>query len=746
MKGFKYLFLLSLIMILTIPFKIYAEETEENWKGILDSENFTISDSKGIHKKIKLEGAWDNVNDLSWKYCAYIANSHPGYFVFDFEKEQDIGSFKLCKGLYCTMYTEFYDRDNKLMKTIFTNYGEDGLGHYQIFNYDINLEGVKKVKIVNRNYYDVLALQEIEFFQMPPTMGDLAGTYDTTISRINLSWNDLGEGVTYKLFLNNSLVETFDNATLNHTFEDLISNTSYEVKILASKEGFRDSIFVDNIKTLNFFSFPPTNPNSNVGDTWISVKWSGVNEAVGYQVQIDDGEIINIDDLNYRFTNLKPDTNYTVKIRTVFEGGLYSEWKVMEIRTLPPPEVPPYKPDRLDILENGYNSIKVEVSKTLYADSYVWYLNSRKISETVERIFVYEGLKESTSYTLSCKPKNEFGESRFGAVRLVTTLEIQKPRVTSVKTENAGYSGSGGINKKLTWEGKNVNQGYEVWIDGKKVADYDVDTTSSVIDYDKLGLEDGFHDIEIKPKDPNGIGYRVKVTNKGTGNEDIDNVVGKIDTSLQHIKKGGLYLLILLIIFSISMFGALFLFNKFKLGLVTTTPEQIESDPDQAMTVDKKDRHVLDKQVKQIADNIEDRYYERKKEEKEVKRITNKVPAYRMKDKKQMIVRLSSGHKRVEIDDFGKYLEHAKLSKYDKQMLKNAVEDWNKKSQTKQFFHISSNNKKLSLGGYIMKESNVEGGGKNDGKSPDEVIRAYEARMMKMVADRNKELHENNKG
>ncbi|SHJ54308.1 fibronectin type III domain-containing protein [Paramaledivibacter caminithermalis] len=731
--------LVLLLTILLVFNLLGIQSFAISYIGLLDSESYTMSQS---NVRYELSRIVDNVANDSWSNgCGFEVGS---YIDFIFDEIQDIDS---------VVYDTSMDYN---MKIIF--YGENGLVIYEKSlpgaasggSINVQVEGVKRVRLYRYSGSGRSLFEEIDFTPMLPKMGDLVCTYDTAISKINLSWNDLGEGVTYKLYLNNNLIETFDNSTLNYTINNLTSNTTYEIKIIASKEGYRDAVFIDNITTLNYFSFSPTNTDSNVGDTWINVKWDEVSEAIGYQVQIDDGEIINVNDLSYRFEELQSDTSYTVKIRTAFEGDLYSDWTIINAKTLLPPEVPPYKPDSLEILQVDTDSVKVKVSDTLYADSYIWYLNNNMVAETTEREYTFTGLKENTSYSVACRAKNEYGESRFPVSRLVKTLEIPKPKVTSVSTQNAGYSAGGGLIKQVTWDSENVEEGFELYVDGALVGEYDALTNEAALNFEELGLEDGYHDIEIRPKDADGVGYKVRITNQGTDNEDMDQVVGFMDKALQVIKKGGIYFLIILISFGLSMFGAQFLFNKFKLSLVTTTPEQLEAEPDEAMSVDFKKKDGMDKQFKEIADRAEDGYFRNKKENirfdknikqenKEAKVITRYVPKYRMKNKTEMVVKVSAGYRNIDLGDLDNYLKYARMNEYDKQLIKNAVEDWKKKSNFNKFVHISSNNKKLTLGGYKMKEEKkpIEGGVKNNvKKTEEEVIREYENKILNLAKNK----------
>ena len=670
-------------------------------------------------------------------FCKY------DYIKIDFDEPIDIyatlklhhnkatvnGSTVTLQNTIMTYY--FYDSDNKLLLS--KKSSTDSIETI------VDLEDVSSVRIVPQSSMSLI--KEFEFFSKADP---IICVYSANYKNISLDWNEVTQASAYEVYNNNVLVDTVTDT--NYELEGLIPGIAYNIKIKSICESYASSVWQESIETKNFFV--------NVTDeeyTSATIKVDEFEGAISYEYQLDDNSPITSNTSIHKFEDLTPDTSYTVKVRVKLSDDVYSGWRIIEFKTLEPPKVPPNKPVRIEVIETTTDSIHVSVSEVMFATSYVWYLNNKEIAQTNDLEYIFENLDDNKTYTLSCRSMNEYGKSRYSVVKLVRTLEKVKPKVTSVTSSNGGYTDSGNLKKNINWQGSNVVEGYELYIDGVLVKEFDSTTNESVIDFEELGLDDGFHDIEVKPKDPNGIGYKVRISNQSTSNEDLDEVVGFIDEASQILKRAGMFLVLSIVMMALTFVSTLFLFNKFKLSLVTTTSEQLEADPDKAMAIDFKKNDGMDKQFKELADVSEDSYFKAKKEndkadktvskDKESKKATKKksedndlspatdyVPRYKLKNKSQMTVQLSNSRKNIDINDIDNYLKYSKLNKYDKQLIKNAHGDWEKKSKFKKFNHMGSKDKNLSLGGY--RDKSIKGGDTVASKSD---IKSLEKRIIDEV-------------
>lgn len=486
-------------------------------------------------------------------------------------------------------------------------------------NYIISVSGVKAL-----DGTPMIGTKVSEFMTELPGMGDLSLVYNASVKKISLSWNDL-QADEYQVYLNNNLIETVNDTS--YIIDGLSSNTLYEVKVVAKKAGYKDSVIQESVTTLNYFSQYPSSEVGDVGYNYAVVSWDTVLDAVGYEVKLGEmGEVqyLNSDVLKYRFDGLTELTDYVVYIRSIFESDV-SDWNTVNFTTLAEPEVPPPKPENLFLIEKGLDYITVEVSDTVYSDGYNFYLNNVKVHSQLERVYTYSLLEPGTTYSLAVKSYNSYGESRMSAGLIIRTDEEPIPRVTNATSSWVDDGGSATpLKQKVSWQSENVVDGFKLLVDGVEVETYSADKSEAVIDFELLGLEPGLHDIEILPI--GGQPYKLVVNTQSSGNEDMDKVLGSVQKGTNVIKTAGLYLLFGLVSFCILIFSITWLFNKWKLGLVTRNPDQIEADPDVVLKTDLVDKgdgvpnNPIDVQAYRNAKSVEKEYKQQKSNSKQYKK------------------------------------------------------------------------------------------------------------------------------
>jgi hypothetical protein len=593
-------FLLIIIMLSLQTIVFAAGE----WDGLLDIVPKTISGTTTSYFH-----AFDND-----PYSSYSMGSGGGHSAtINLSIPCNIQYFKI-KGTIYSLYVLMYDSNDNVLYSSKVN-----IGFNQISNFVVNKSGIKKIYMYSvasdPNSNNVF---EFEIYGTTQQLESPVLVYQSTVKKINVSWNSVSNAQKYKVYLNNVFqAETID---LSYTFENLIPDTDYTVKVEAVADGWAPASSTVTVRTKSYFSAPPQQGDTNVTDRTAKIQWSAVEDTKYYEVRLGtDGQIIQTNDLSYIFENLDAETEYTAYVRQVNLSDIASEWTVINFKTLPPPEVPPPKPDNLTLLEKGEDYIKVEVSETLYAQGYNFYLNNSKVTSQQERIYTFENLNPGTVYSVSVRAFNQYGESRFPTGLIVQTDEPKIPTVTNVTNS---WSGSGGFPSKQTvsWDAKYVQQGFRVKVNGTEIGTYGPDVRSAEIDFNQLGLEPGLHEVEVVPLDQNGKSYTLKVNTKSTGNQDFDKILGYFTDGLNYIKKAGNYFLLGIISFVVLFLVIVFLFNKWKLGLITRNPEQLEANPDQALknelvtSGDPLPNNPLDVQTYKAAKDSESGYYKQKEE------------------------------------------------------------------------------------------------------------------------------------
>ncbi|MHB1395029.1 MAG: fibronectin type III domain-containing protein [Clostridia bacterium] len=233
----------------------------------------------------------------------------------------------------------------------------------------------------------------------------------------------------------------------------------------------------------------PTNFKAYAGDTFVSLTWDTVVDAVYYDVEID-GAIVNLDTRTSTIHDgLEPNTAHNYRVRAVGTGKT-SDWSNMLTVTtfaLPAPK---------NITSTASETSIQTVWDAVYgAASYDLDFDGTIISDILDTTYTYSGLAPGTQHTLSIRAKNDTGTSNWSIPVNVSTIRngLDVPFI------------SGAVEKDLVivlWNSMNDATGYDLEVDGTIIGNL------SGTSYRHTGLAPGTSHT-----------YRVRVRNvSGTGN------------------------------------------------------------------------------------------------------------------------------------------------------------------------------------------------------------------------------------
>jgi chitodextrinase len=153
----------------------------------------------------------------------------------------------------------------------------------------------------------------------------------STENTITLTWNAVGNAVSYDIELDGEVISNGNSTNYVHT--GLLPNTTHSYRIRsinpAGKSEWSSEVTAKTITD----SLPiPMNIVANSGKTSVEIRW---NEIVGMEYQIEaDGNIID-NGINciYTHSGLTPDTEHTYRVRS-HKAGSYSDWSSpIKVRT-----------------------------------------------------------------------------------------------------------------------------------------------------------------------------------------------------------------------------------------------------------------------------------------------------------------------------------------------------------------------------------------------------------------------------
>ena len=171
-------------------------------------------------------------------------------------------------------------------------------------------------------------------------------TVEQTTDSITLTWKKVTGATGYRVYLYNKETGKYESLkTLKgteYTVKKLKSGTTYKFAVKAySKNEYEETIWADSYTKITTATKPDTlKVKSTAGSKKVSLSWSAVRGATGYQVymQAPGGEFERIkvtDSTKYTVTGLKSGATYNFRVRaykTVDGKNIYGGYKTFSVK------------------------------------------------------------------------------------------------------------------------------------------------------------------------------------------------------------------------------------------------------------------------------------------------------------------------------------------------------------------------------------------------------------------------------
>jgi len=188
--------------------------------------------------------------------------------------------------------------------------------------------------------------------------------------------------------------------------------------------AFSNQLIAYNATTTSAISIP-LNVIVATTDTTLEVSWDSIAEAESYDISLDDN-ITHTTALNYIYNSLEPNTQHTIKVRAVNQGG-NSEWntEISKYTLLATP---------INIVTTP-SSISIDLAweATAGATDYEVYRDNVKIGTSSTNSYSDSGLIAGESYVYRIKAYNEAGNvSALSEPLTVSTTAATTPAAISI--------------------------------------------------------------------------------------------------------------------------------------------------------------------------------------------------------------------------------------------------------------------------------------------------------------------------
>lgn len=289
---------------------------------------------------------------------------------------------------------------------------------------------------------------------LPDTPGGISAT--STSRSVTVTWNPVDIATGYEVLFNGRTYPTSNNSL---TIDRLRPDTTYDYAVRSQNQaGYSDYSEIKRIRTDDVTPSQPYIDEISSTETTISISWSLLGNADYYDVEFS-GDLFSTTNTTMTFTDLQPDSSYSIRVRGVNDigNGAFSTIETIftdeEIAlTLP-------VPSGVEAVITS-NSVTVSWDALDGAASYEVSMNG-KIVSTTGLSYMFTGLDSNTTYEYMVRGVNNGGVGLFSQLKNIRT-RIGKPGkvtgITATVTENQAF---------VTWEELSSVESYEVLIDGE---------------------------------------------------------------------------------------------------------------------------------------------------------------------------------------------------------------------------------------------------------------------------------------
>jgi hypothetical protein len=322
-------------------------------------------------------------------------------------------------------------------------------------------------------------------------------TTETTYSAITISWDAVAKAASYEIEADGKTIDA--GSTTTYTDSGLQPDTFHKYRIRAKNAGGASewSAYIET----GTLPLPPEVPASFKGvpsKNNITLTWSAVDRAEGYELEID-GSSHKLDAVTkYIDEGLSANSTHTYRIRAFNRGGR-SVWSSPQTITTWP-EVPAAPTNIMATAEK--DSITLTWYSSPFAQSYDVQVDGNNTVNIKELSYTQKNLTAGTKHSYRLRAKNITGDGEWSNPIEISTLP-EETATTSGGAISLTNIAAVVTNKTITiaWQAAKPNVQYQIEADGQ-ILDNGKDTV-----YNHTGLKpQSFHTYRVRTVDADGNG------------------------------------------------------------------------------------------------------------------------------------------------------------------------------------------------------------------------------------------------
>lgn len=313
-------------------------------------------------------------------------------------------------------------------------------------------------------------------------------------SEITLSWDAIAHADGYDVLADGEIVDNGADTTFIHRGLDPDTQHTYRVR---AKNPGGESEWSQPVTEITL-PYPPDTPlniTTQITKDSVTLSWSEMERATGYEIEADGLIIDNGEQITYIHDGLEPLSGHTYRIRAKNRGGK-SPWSApVDVTTHPEkPNVP------ANIMGTaGENDITVVWYKVPHTESYQIEVDGIVVTGITDTQYRHSGLAPDSQHTYRVRALNISGISEWSSPLTVFTLpHIDQEEMNIALTNIVAVVTNNSIT--ISWDAVAANVEYDVEVDGILKEN----GTQTILSHTALE-PNTFHRYRIKVKNSEGL-------------------------------------------------------------------------------------------------------------------------------------------------------------------------------------------------------------------------------------------------
>lgn len=270
--------------------------------------------------------------------------------------------------------------------------------------------------------------------------------YTSTDNEIKVTWDGVAGVTSYDIEVDGATVIAVSDTLYLHS--GLLPNTQHFYRVRAKNADGAGS-WSENIQATTLLTVPAQLEAKVMGDS-IIVTWDVVENAAGYDIEVDGIMIDNKNSTTFTHKGFSLNTEHTYRVRAK-NGEVSSLWsKEVTRKTLAG------VPTNLTTFVTS-SSIRVSWDTVVGATGYDIELDGVVTDNGMNTVYIHNGLIPKTQHTYRVRTRNAGGASEWSEAVSQTTILGTPENLTAAVTETA---------ITLAWNDVEGADGYDVMVDG----------------------------------------------------------------------------------------------------------------------------------------------------------------------------------------------------------------------------------------------------------------------------------------